>query len=55
MALKPDAIVVGGSDAVQQKAGLDEAAKQGIVIVGWHAGPEARPDGGRLCVRQCHD
>ena len=24
-----------GSDAVQQKASLDEAAKQGIVIVGW--------------------
>ena len=43
MALKPDAIVVGGSDAVQQKAGLDEAAKQGIVIVGWHAGPKPGP------------
>ncbi len=43
VALKPDAIVVGGSDAVQQKAGLDEAAKQGIVIVGWHAGPKPGP------------
>ncbi len=43
IALKPDAIVVGGSDAVQQKAGLDEAAKQGIVIVGWHAGPKPGP------------
>jgi ribose transport system substrate-binding protein len=43
IALKPDAIVVGGSDAVQQKAGLDEADKQGIVIVGWHAGPKPGP------------
>ena len=43
IALKPDAIVVGGSDAVQQKAGLDDAAKQGIVIVGWHAGPKPGP------------
>ena len=43
VALKPDAIVVGGSDAVQQKAGLDDAAKQGIVIVGWHAGPKPGP------------
>jgi len=43
IALKPDAIVVGGSDAVQQKAGLDDAANQGIVIVGWHAGPKPGP------------
>ena len=43
VALKPDAIVVGGSDAVQQKAGLEDAAKQGIVIVGWHAGPKPGP------------
>ena len=49
IALKPDAIVVGGSDAVQQKAGLDEAAKQGIVIVGWHAGPKP----GRWMARRC--
>jgi ribose transport system substrate-binding protein len=43
IALKPDAIIVGGSDAVQQKAGLEDAAKQGITIVGWHAGPKAGP------------
>ena len=43
IALKPDAIVVGGSDAVQQNAGLEDAAKQGIVIVGWHAGPKPGP------------
>jgi len=43
IALKPDAIVVGGSDAVQQNAGLEDAAKQGIAIVGWHAGPKPGP------------
>src|ERR1700691_4971507 len=30
IALKPDAIVVGGSDAVQQKGGLDGAGNPGI-------------------------
>jgi ribose transport system substrate-binding protein len=43
MALKPDAIVVGGSDAVEQKAGLEEAAKLGVTIVGWHSGPKPGP------------
>ncbi|WP_413993724.1 substrate-binding domain-containing protein [Labrys okinawensis] len=43
IALKPDAIIVGGSDAVEQKAGLEEAAKQGIQIVGWHSGPKPGP------------
>lgn len=43
IALSPDAIVVGGSDAVEQSAGLEKAAAAGIVIVGWHAGPEAGP------------
>ena len=43
MALKPDAIVVGGSDAVQQKAALTAAANQGIIIAGWHAGPVPGP------------
>jgi ribose transport system substrate-binding protein len=43
IALKPDGIVVGGSDAVEQNAGLEAAAKQGIAIVGWHAGPKAGP------------
>ena len=43
IALKPDAIVVGGSDAVQQNAGLEDAAKQEIAIVGWHAGPKPGP------------
>lgn len=43
VALKPDAIIVGGSDAVEQKAGLEDAAKQGITIVGWHSGPKPGP------------
>lgn len=46
VALKPDGIVVGGSDAVEQNAALEAAAKQGIVIVGWHAGPKAGPMAG---------
>ncbi len=43
VALKPDAIIVGGSDAVEQKAALEDAAKQGIAIVGWHSGPKPGP------------
>lgn len=43
VALKPDAIIVGGSDAVEQKASLEDAAKQGITIVGWHSGPKPGP------------
>lgn len=43
VALKPDAIVVGGSDAVEQKAALEEVASHGIAIVGWHAGPKPGP------------
>ncbi|HEX4766852.1 MAG TPA: substrate-binding domain-containing protein [Lichenihabitans sp.] len=43
VALKPDAIIVGGSDAVEQKAALEDAAKEGIAIVGWHSGPKPGP------------
>ncbi len=43
IALKPDAIILGGSDAVQQKDGLERATAQGIVVVGWHAGPKPGP------------
>ncbi len=43
IALKPDAIIVGGSDAVEQKAGLEAAAREGIKIVGWHSGPKPGP------------
>jgi len=43
IALKPNAIIVGGSDSIEQKAGLEAAAKEGIMIVGWHAGPKPGP------------
>jgi ribose transport system substrate-binding protein len=43
VALKPDAIILGGSDAEQQKTDLEGARKQGIVVVGWHAGPKPGP------------
>ncbi len=43
IALKPDAIILGGSDAVQQKDDLEKAKAQGIVVVGWHAGPTPGP------------
>jgi ribose transport system substrate-binding protein len=43
VALKPDAIVVGGSDAVEQKAALEDAASHNIAIVGWHSGPKPGP------------
>ena len=45
-ALKPDAIIIGGSDAVEQKAALEAAAKQGITIAGWHTGPVPGPQKG---------
>jgi ribose transport system substrate-binding protein len=43
VALKPDAIIIGGSDAVEQKAGIEAAAKEGIKLVGWHSGPKPGP------------
>lgn len=43
VALKPDAIIIGGSDAQEQKAGIEAAAKEGIKLVGWHSGPKPGP------------
>jgi ribose transport system substrate-binding protein len=37
IALKPDAIVLGAIDATEQAAAVEEAAKEGIVVVGWHS------------------
>lgn len=37
IALKPDAIVLGGIDANEQAAIIEQAAEAGIVVVGWHA------------------
>ncbi len=43
MALKPDGIVVGGYDVVQNAASLAQAAAQGIKLVAWHGGPKPGP------------
>jgi ribose transport system substrate-binding protein len=39
IALKPDAIILGGVDALEQKPIIEQADAEGIKIVGWHAGP----------------
>lgn len=43
MALKPDAIVINGFDAVEQKPGLEAATKAGIPMVSWHAASDVGP------------
>ncbi len=43
IALKPDAIVLGGIDAVGQKTAIERALSLGIKVVGWHAGPKPGP------------
>ena len=46
IALKPDGIIVGGFDAVEQNAALEGLKNAGIPFVGWHAtiapGPDAK-------------
>jgi len=37
IASKPDAIVLGTVDANEQASAIEEAAKQGIVVLGWHS------------------
>lgn len=39
IALKPDGIILGGVDAKEQQPVVEQAAAQGIKLVGWHAGP----------------
>jgi ribose transport system substrate-binding protein len=39
IALKPDGIILGTVDAAEQAPIIEEALKQGIKVVGWHAGP----------------
>jgi ribose transport system substrate-binding protein len=41
IALKPTGIILGGIDAKEQQPVVEQAAAQGIKIVGWHAGPKA--------------
>ncbi len=43
VALRPDGIVVGGYDAVQNAASLAQAAAAGIRLVAWHGGPTPGP------------
>ncbi len=37
IASKPDAIVLGAIDATEQASAVEEATKQGIVVLGWHS------------------
>ena len=37
ISFRPDAIILGGIDALRHKTILEQAKKQGIVVVGWHA------------------
>jgi ribose transport system substrate-binding protein len=41
IALKPAGLILGGIDAKEQQPVVEQAAAQGIKIVGWHAGPKA--------------
>ncbi len=41
IALTPNGIVLGGIDAVQSGPLVEQAERQGIKVVGWHAGPTA--------------
>lgn len=43
MALKPDGIVIGGFDILQNAAKIEEAAKAGIKVVAWHGAPKPGP------------
>ena len=44
IALKPDGIVVGGFDAIEQNAALEGLKQAGIPYVGWHATVAPGPD-----------
>lgn len=41
IALKPNAIILGAIDAKEQQPVVEQAAAEGIKIVGWHSGPAA--------------
>ena len=43
MALKPNGIVVGGYDVVQNAADIAQAAAAGITVVAWHGAPKPGP------------
>ena len=43
IALKPDGIVIGGFDVVQNASTIKQAEDQGIRIAAWHGGPKPGP------------
>ena len=43
IALKPDGIILGTVDAAEQAPVVEQAVKQGIKVVGWHAGAAPGP------------
>lgn len=43
MTLQPDVIVLGGIDANEQAAAIEEIAGQDVVVLGWHAYAKAGP------------
>src|SRR5688572_26131332 len=43
IALKPDAIILGNVDALEQAPVIQQAVKQGIKVVGWHVAPVPGP------------
>jgi ribose transport system substrate-binding protein len=43
IALKPDGIILGTVDAAEQAPVVEQAVKQGIKVVGWHAGGAPGP------------
>ena len=43
IALQPNGIIVGGFDAVQTAATIQQATKAGIKVVAWHGGPVPGP------------
>ena len=44
IASKADVIVLGAIDATEQSSAIEDAAKQGIVLIGWHAVAHSGPD-----------
>ena len=44
IALNPSGIIVGGFDAIEQNAALEQVKEAGIPFVGWHATIEPGPD-----------
>ncbi|HVK55092.1 MAG TPA: substrate-binding domain-containing protein [Burkholderiales bacterium] len=42
-ALRPDGVVLCGSDAQESKAGLAPFERRSVPVVGWHVGPEPGP------------